>query len=69
MNHNTRPYQAKIVNNGINEVRIDTMDCPVSFFDGNSIKHAWNALGRRVTPRNMPPLTIPELQIALRGMW
>ena len=37
--------------------------------DMNLIEHAWDALGRRVAARQLPPRTPPDLQNALHEEW
>lgn len=44
----------------------DRIDWLINSSDGNLIEHAWDALEIRVTAPNMPPRTIPELEITLR---
>lgn len=43
------------------------MDWLVNSPVGNLIDHAWDTLKRHIASRNIPPRTIPELEIALRG--
>ncbi|GFW95337.1 hypothetical protein TNCV_2970591 [Trichonephila clavipes] len=36
--------------------------------DLNPIEHAWDVFGRRFAQRTIPPRTVQELKIALRGV-
>ncbi|PNF22359.1 hypothetical protein B7P43_G17502 [Cryptotermes secundus] len=48
---------------------IRRMEWPAYFPDLNPIKHAWDALGRRVCAHLQPPTTIQELRWALVQEW
>ncbi|GFV36414.1 transposable element Tcb2 transposase [Trichonephila clavipes] len=37
--------------------------------DLNPIEHVWDFLGRRLAGRNLPPVTIRELRLALQDEW
>ena len=45
------------------------MDWPSRFPDLNPIEHAWDALGRRLANRPMPPTTFLELKVTLKQEW
>ena len=42
---------------------IESMEWPACSLDPNPIEHAWNFLRRRLSARNLPPVTIPELRL------
>ncbi|GFT90938.1 transposable element Tcb2 transposase [Trichonephila clavipes] len=48
---------------------IERMDCPARSPDLNPIEHVWDFLGRRLTARTLPPVTIRELRLALQDEW
>ncbi|GFW34938.1 HTH_Tnp_Tc3_2 domain-containing protein [Trichonephila clavipes] len=45
------------------------MEWPVCSPDMNPIEHVWNALGKRVAGRQLPPQTLQELEKALLEEW
>ncbi|GFV13041.1 hypothetical protein TNCV_3175761 [Trichonephila clavipes] len=45
------------------------MDWPARSPDLNPIEHVWDFLGRRLTARTLPPVTIRELRLALQDEW
>ncbi|GFT86899.1 transposable element Tcb1 transposase [Trichonephila clavipes] len=45
------------------------MDWPARFPDLNPIEHVWDFLGRRLSARTLPPVTIRELRLALQDEW
>lgn len=69
MDDNARPHRANIINNWLEDVGIERMDWPANSPDGNPIEHAWDALGRRIADREIPPRTLPELTAALTEEW
>ena len=48
---------------------IQPMAWPTNSPDLNPIEHAWDALGRAIVMRQLPPKTILELKIALVEEW
>ncbi|GFW06128.1 transposable element Tcb2 transposase [Trichonephila clavipes] len=48
---------------------IERMDWPARSSDLNPIEHVWDFLGRRLTARTLPPVTIRELRLALQDEW
>ncbi|GFU06236.1 transposable element Tcb2 transposase [Trichonephila clavipes] len=48
---------------------IERMDWPARSPDLNPIEHVWDFLGRRLTARTLPPVTIRELRLALQDEW
>ncbi|GFT80553.1 transposable element Tcb2 transposase [Trichonephila clavipes] len=48
---------------------IERMDWPARYPDLNPIEHVWDFLGRRLAARNLPPVTIRELRLALQDEW
>ena len=45
------------------------MDWPARSPDLNPIEHLWDALRRRVTSRQHPPITLQDLRVALQEEW
>ncbi|GBN82612.1 hypothetical protein AVEN_122095-1 [Araneus ventricosus] len=45
------------------------MDWPARSTDLNPIEHVWDALGRAIATRNLPPRTIQEMKTALLNEW
>ncbi|GFX15141.1 transposable element Tc3 transposase [Trichonephila clavipes] len=48
---------------------IERMDWPARSPDLNPIEHVWDFLGRCLTARTLPPVTIRELRLALQDEW
>ncbi|GFW32236.1 transposable element Tcb2 transposase [Trichonephila clavipes] len=48
---------------------IERMDRPARSPDLNPIEHLWDFLGRRLSARTLPPVSIRELQLALQDEW
>ncbi|GFU89175.1 transposable element Tcb2 transposase [Trichonephila clavipes] len=48
---------------------IERMDWPARSPDLNPIEHVWDFLGRRLTARTLPPVTIRELRLTLQDEW
>ncbi|GFX85701.1 transposable element Tcb1 transposase [Trichonephila clavipes] len=69
MDDNFRPHRANLVEDFLFEERIVQMEWPACSPDLNPIEHVWNALGRRVTGRQLPTQTLQELERALLEEW
>lgn len=69
MDDNARCHRANLVEEYLQGEDIHRMEWPARSPDLNPIEHAWDALGRRITARQPPPRTIPELRTALREEW
>lgn len=69
MDDNARPHRANIVNNWFDNHGIERMVWPACSPDCNPIEHAWDALGRRVAARQVPPRGLQQLEVALREEW
>ncbi|GFV48042.1 transposable element Tcb2 transposase [Trichonephila clavipes] len=48
---------------------IERMDWPARYPDLHPIEHVWDFLGRRLTARTLPPVTIRELRLVLQDEW
>ncbi|GFU10604.1 DDE_3 domain-containing protein [Trichonephila clavipes] len=48
---------------------IERMDWSARSPDLYPIEHVWDFLGRRLTARTLPPVTIRELRLALQDEW
>ncbi|GFS63177.1 transposable element Tc3 transposase [Trichonephila clavipes] len=48
---------------------IERMDWLARSPDLNPIEHVWDFLGRRLSARTLPPVTIRELRLALQDEW
>ncbi|GFX66115.1 transposable element Tcb2 transposase [Trichonephila clavipes] len=48
---------------------IERMDWKARSPDLNPIEHVWDFLGRRLSARTLPPVTIRELRLALQDEW
>ncbi|GFX58843.1 transposable element Tcb2 transposase [Trichonephila clavipes] len=69
MNDNSRPHRANFVEDSFFEEGIVRMEWPASSLHMNPIEHVWDALGRRVAGRQLPPQTLQELERALLEEW
>ncbi|GFV57898.1 transposable element Tcb2 transposase [Trichonephila clavipes] len=69
MDNNCRPHRANLVENFLFEEGIIQMEWPACSPDMNPIEHVWDALGRRVTGRELPPQTLQEMERALLKEW
>ncbi|GFX90323.1 transposable element Tcb2 transposase [Trichonephila clavipes] len=65
MDDNCRPHRANLVEDFLFEEGIVRMEWPACSPDMNPIKHAWDALGRRVAGRQPPPKTLQKLERGL----
>ncbi|GFW13568.1 amphiphysin [Trichonephila clavipes] len=69
MDGNCRPHRANLVEDFLFEEGIVRMEWPACFPDMNPIEPVWDALGRRVAGRQLPPQTLKELERALLEEW
>ncbi|GFT98186.1 transposable element Tcb2 transposase [Trichonephila clavipes] len=69
MDDNCRPHRANLVEDFLFEEGIIRMEWPACSPDMNPIEHVWDALGRRVAGRQLPPQTLQELERALLEEW
>lgn len=69
MDDNARPHRSYAVCDTLESEDITRMTWPPYSPDLNPIEHAWDALGRRVASRTMPPRTVEELSKALIEEW
>ncbi|GFX75790.1 uncharacterized protein TNCV_2237621 [Trichonephila clavipes] len=66
MDINTRPHRSVEVSATLQIENILLMQRPAYSPGLNPIEHDWDALGRRVAQRTIPPRTVQELKTALR---
>ncbi|GFS92780.1 transposable element Tcb1 transposase [Trichonephila clavipes] len=66
---NTRPHRADIVDDYLESEGIARMASPEYSPDHNPIENLWDALGRAVSSRFPPPVTLIELKTALQEKW
>ncbi|GFX66182.1 transposable element Tcb1 transposase [Trichonephila clavipes] len=69
MDDNCSPHRANLVEDFLFEEGIMRMEWPGCSSDMNPIEHVWDALGRRVAGRQIPPQTLQELERALLEKW
>ncbi|GFW30379.1 transposable element Tcb2 transposase [Trichonephila clavipes] len=69
MDDNCRPNRANLVEDFLFEEGIARMEWAACSPDLNPIEHVWDALGRRVAGRQLPPQTLKELERALLEEW
>ncbi|GFV96193.1 transposable element Tcb2 transposase [Trichonephila clavipes] len=69
MDDNCRPHRPNLVEDFLFEEGIIRKEWPASSPDMNPIEHVWDALGRRVAGRQLPPQTLQELERALLEEW
>ncbi|GFW88596.1 transposable element Tcb1 transposase [Trichonephila clavipes] len=62
MDDNCRPHRANLVEDFLYEEGIVRMEWPACSPDMNPVDHVWDALGRRVAGRQLPPQTLQELE-------
>lgn len=69
MHDNARPHIARVVQNYLREVGIETINWPPRSPDLNPIEHLWDFLGRRI--RSLPhyPRNLNELAASLQEIW
>lgn len=69
MDDNAPPHRTEAVEELLESEDIERMDWPARSPDLNPIEHVWDFLGRRLAARHQPPVTIPELRLALQEEW
>ncbi|GFU22257.1 transposable element Tcb2 transposase [Trichonephila clavipes] len=69
MDYNCRSYRANLVEDFLFEEGIVQMEWPACSPDMNPIEYIWDALGRRVAGRQLPPQTLQELERGLLEEW
>ena len=69
MTDNARPHRAGILEDFLEEEDIRRMEWPTRSPYSNPKQHACDVLGRRISVRQPPPRTIPDLRIALHKEW
>ncbi|GFX72387.1 transposable element Tcb2 transposase [Trichonephila clavipes] len=69
MDENARPHRANIVDECLQSEDIARMDWPAYSPDMNPIEHVWDMLGRRISARQTPPTSLPELRRLLLDEW
>ncbi|GBM09329.1 Transposable element Tc1 transposase [Araneus ventricosus] len=65
MDDNARPHRALLVDEFLESEDIRRMDWAARSPDLNPIEHVYDALGRAIATRNLPPTTIQEMKTAL----
>ncbi|GFY11019.1 transposable element Tcb2 transposase [Trichonephila clavipes] len=69
INDNASCHRTVVVEQLLKSEDIERMDWPARSRDLNPIEHIWDFLGRRLTDRTLPPVTIRELRLALQDEW
>ncbi|GFU55813.1 transposable element Tc3 transposase [Trichonephila clavipes] len=69
MDDNAPCYRTVAAEHLLESEDIERMDWPARSLDLNPIEHVWDFLGRRLTARTLPPVTIRELRLALQDEW
>ncbi|GFX81667.1 transposable element Tcb2 transposase [Trichonephila clavipes] len=69
MDDNCRSYRANLLKDFLFEEGIVRLEWPGCSPVMNQIEHVWEALGRRVAGRQLPPQTHQELEKALLEEW
>ncbi|GFX53683.1 transposable element Tcb1 transposase [Trichonephila clavipes] len=69
MDDNARPHRADIVDDYLESEGIARMAWPAYSSDLNPIEIIWDALGRAISSRFPPPVTLIELKTALQEEW
>ncbi|KFM68172.1 Transposable element Tcb2 transposase, partial [Stegodyphus mimosarum] len=69
MDDNTPCHRTVAAEQLLESEDIERMDWPARSPDLNPIEHVWDFLGRRLAARTLPPVTIPELRLALQDEW
>ncbi|GFX78765.1 transposable element Tcb2 transposase [Trichonephila clavipes] len=69
MEHNAPCHRTVAAEQLLESEDIERMDWPARSPDLNPIEHVWDFLGRRLSARTLPPVTIRELRLALQDEW
>lgn len=69
MHDNARPHVARIVNDYLREVDIETLDWPPRSPDLNPIEHLWDMLNRQLRNIQPPPASLNEVEQMLVEIW
>lgn len=69
MHDNARPHIARVVQNYLEEVNIETMNWPPRSPDLNPIEHLWDFMGRRIRALPHQPRTLDDLAARLEETW
>ncbi|GFV97205.1 transposable element Tc3 transposase [Trichonephila clavipes] len=69
MDDNAPCHRAVAAEQLLESADIERMDWPARSRDLNPIEHVWDFLGRRLSARTLPPVTIRELRLALQDEW
>ncbi|GFU68832.1 transposable element Tcb1 transposase [Trichonephila clavipes] len=69
MDDNARPHRADIIDDYLESERIALMAWPAYSQDLNTIENLGDALGRAVSLRFPPPVTLVELETVLQEEW
>jgi len=69
MDDNARPHRARLVRDFLDSEGIESMEWPPYSPDLNPIEHVWDHLGRQIREAENPPVTLVDLEQALRAAW
>ncbi|GFW17708.1 transposable element Tcb2 transposase [Trichonephila clavipes] len=69
MNDNAPCHRTVTAEQLLESEDIERMDWTARSPDLNPMEHVWDFLGRRLAARTLPPVTIPELRLALQDEW
>lgn len=69
MHDNARPHVARIVQDYLQEVEIETLAWPARSPDLNPIEHLWDNMGQQVRALQVPPRNLNELSLRLTEIW